>query len=228
MSGHELWSRIHKILEEHAQHYSLIKNVFDNHLLKQDATITDIRPSVFYQILEDALKETHGWQGVHQGEIELLCKEHHATNEDPVAKERYLNNLSDKKFGEIKKERIIILTRDQEYKIFPKTPEERESSNKLLKDFWTSTGEAVQSYVVFQDNLSWLLGDDAKYVLHDCALHDGQLLLHYNKETETLLVGGPNSDRSRVIRTIFDGIEKKISIFRPMPQPLVDARSKVA
>ena len=55
--------------------------------------------------------------------------------------------------------------------------------------------------------------------VHDCALHDGQLLLHYNRETQTLLVGGPNTDRSRVIQRIFDGIEKKIGIFRPVPRP---------
>lgn len=228
VSKNEFWTHIETLLKEQERQFPVIKKIFENYLTSKEAVIGVIPPGDFYGILETALLGAQLWQGIHQGEIERLCENRDVGGENLFAKRQYLRTLRKPEFSHVRKQRVIILQRKDEATIFPQTTEQESESASLLKEFWESAGEAVESFVVFQDQLAENLGKRPEdIVLHDCALYDEEILLHYNRDTRNLVIGGPKSERAEIIRKIFEGIKRDDSLFVPI-RALIDRSRKAA
>lgn len=197
---------IHKELSGYLEdHQPMIARWLKDHLDSSIRHLHNISPDLFYYMLEESLSRTKNWEGIHEGSLKTLCL-------GDTARDSYLEAL--KAANHATRRRIVILS-DKEF-------EDEHKNLTLIKEFMDSGGDQVESYLIKATELDKMLGqpdhrtDSGEQVglsasrLHDCALHDKSLLLHYDRDIKCVLLGNAKIEpRARTIARIFNLLDQK-------------------
>jgi hypothetical protein len=167
------YNTIQNILGSDKIERDLIKSFLDR-VINQPDYITRSSIIDFYKLLILGLQKCTIWRGIHQGSIQNLG--FLRLDDDG---ESYFTILRNNKIRD--KKRIIILT-----------PEEQQDlkSKDIMQAFWDKTGEDVPSYWISQENFYNFTNLPRNIEVHDCALHNNKVLLHYHRNYHKI----PNSN----------------------------------
>ncbi len=200
---------VRKVLSQYpSRHHSVVIQLVQRHPHNRLQRVENVSVTEFYGILEDALKRTTRWDGVHEGSIATLC-------EDPQdsARNEYLSSLA--RHTRAEKRRGVVLA-DSEF-------DSTLSDRGLIDRFLQSGGRDVASFAIRKSALIQRIraggsgGLEAfdQLKLHDCALHDKGLLLHFNRDAGQVTFEHRDGDRARTVREIFEALNQWISAGRP-------------
>jgi hypothetical protein len=174
IESYEILERI----KDSLAHYGTIKNLLgsneaDRELIKSflDQVINKpdyiTRSSIidFYKLLILGLQKCNVWRGIHQGSIRNLGFVPLDDTGESYFEILRNNQIKDKK-------RIIILTQDEQKDL---------KCKDVMEAFWEKTGKDVPSYWISRENFYKLTKLSTDVEVHDCALHNSKVLLHYHR-----------------------------------------------
>lgn len=159
----DYYRKIQTFLGSNKRERELIKCFLDK-VINQPDYITRSSIVDFYRLLILGLQNSTVWRGIHQGSIRNLG----FTPLDDSG-ETYFRILRNHQIQD--KKRIIILNQDEQKDLKRKD---------IMQAFWDKTGKDVPSYWISQDSFYEFTRLQRNVEVHDCALHDGKVLLHYH------------------------------------------------
>ncbi|MCX5966004.1 MAG: hypothetical protein NT070_23635 [Cyanobacteria bacterium] len=158
------YSTIQNLLGSNKIERELVKSFLDK-VINQPDYITRASIIDFYRLLILGLQKCTVWRGIHQGSIRHLG--FLPLDEDG---ENYFGILRDNQIRD--KKRIIILTQDEQKDLKRKD---------VMQAFWDKTGKDVPSYWISQESFYNFTRLSRSVEVHDCALHNDKVLLHYHR-----------------------------------------------
>lgn len=157
------YGTIQNLLGSNKVERELIKSFLDR-VINQPDYIT--RSSIdFYRLLILGLQKCTVWRGIHQGSIKNL-----GFSPLDEAGESYFEILRNHQIKD--KKRVIILTQDEQEDLKRKD---------VMQAFWNKTGKDVPSYWISQESFYNFTHLSRSTEVHDCALHNGKVLLNYHR-----------------------------------------------
>jgi hypothetical protein len=179
-------------------HYNTIQNLLGSNLFERDLINSFLskvanhpryitRASVvdFYQLLILGLEKCTVWRGIHQGSIQNL-----GFKPLDEAGETYFEILRNNQIHD--KKRIIILTQEEQEDLKRKD---------VMEAFWNKTGKDVPSYWISREGFYQLTHLHPSIEVHDCALHNGKVLLHYHRNYHR--ISDPNIAEGLIMMDFF-------------------------
>jgi hypothetical protein len=158
------YGTIQNLLGSNKIERELIKSFLDR-VINQPDYITRSSIIDFYRLLILGLQKCTVWRGIHQGSISNL-----GFSPLDEAGESYFAILRNHQIQD--KKRIIILTQDEQKDLQRKD---------VMQAFWEKTGKDVPSYWISQESFYNFTKLPRSIEVHDCALHNGKVLLHYHR-----------------------------------------------
>ena len=158
------YSALQNLLGSNKTERELIKSFLDK-VVNQPNYITRSSIVDFYKLLTLGLQKCTVWRGIHQGSIRNL-----GFTPLDEAGETYFEILRNHQIQD--KKRIIILTQDEQEDLKRKD---------IMQAFWEKTGKDVPSYWVSQESFYRFTRLALNVEVHDCALHNNKVLLHYHR-----------------------------------------------
>ncbi|GJD22946.1 hypothetical protein RIVM261_079020 [Rivularia sp. IAM M-261] len=188
----DYYSTIQSFLGSNQIERELTKCFLDQVINKPDyitrASIVD-----FYKLLILGLQKCTVWRGIHQGSIRSLGFTPLDDSGETYFKILRNHQIQDKK-------RIIILNQDEQEDLKRKD---------IMQAFWDKTGKDVPSYWISQDSFYDFTRLQRSVEVHDCALHNGKVLLHYHRNYHR--ISDPNIPEGLIM---IDFGESKSAVWR--------------
>jgi Skp family chaperone for outer membrane proteins len=188
----DYYSKIQNLLGSNKIERELIKCFLDK-VINQPDYITRSSIIDFHKLLILGLQKCTVWRGIHQGSIRNLG---FAPLDD--SGETYFQILRNHQIQD--KKRIIILNQDEQEDLKRKD---------IMQAFWDKTGKDVPSYWISQDSFYNFTHLQRSVQIHDCALHNDKVLLHYHRNYH--LISDPNIPEGLIM---IDFGESKSAVWR--------------
>ena len=196
------YGTIQNLLGSNKIERELIKSFLDR-VINQPDYITRSSIIDFYRLLILGLQKCTVWRGIHQGSIKSL-----GFSPLDEAGENYFEILRNHHIKD--KKRVIILTQNEQDDLKRKD---------IMQAFWNTTGKDVPSYWISQESFYNFTHLHRSIEVHDCALHNDKVLLHYHHNyhrmsdptvPEGLIMidfGGSRSPVWKAVTSIFSELE---------------------
>jgi hypothetical protein len=143
----------------------------------------------FYDWLCDALKHVNRWEGIHHNPLKEL-----APDETTKSREAFFNALAEAK-GRGASLRRIIIANEEDIATW---------TVALIKEVLSSGGRNVESYAVSECRLRLFFWNQFQKPLYDCAIHDGALVLHFDRKFHSQTEGAIFFGLEQTMRLLAD------------------------
>lgn len=198
----DYYRTIQSFLGSNIRERELIKCFLDK-VINQPDYITRSSIVDFYRLLILGLQKCTVWRGIHQGSIRNLGFTPLDDSGETYFKILRNHQIQDKK-------RIIILNQDEQEDLKRKD---------IMQAFWDKTGKDVPSYWISQDSFYNFTRLQRSVEVHDCALHDGKVLLHYHRNYHR--ISDPNIPEGLIM---IDFGESKSAVWRAVVSIFAEER----